>query len=166
MIRSVILMSHSVPWWRHHGQSIWRRECWRILRRWEWEQRPQDWSIRHSFIYWQIKYRKGDWFLAATFNRLSKPFLPNIVRHIWLPGGDAEASECVIHIVYGPSWGKTPSPPKKKFPHNKISPDEIYQWIHFLNVLIKTVRLPYHHLFGNWIWLLRPSGTMCGSCNK
>ena len=92
MIRSVILMSHSVPWWRHHGQSIWRRECWRILRRWEWEQRPQDWSIRHSFIYWQIKYRKGAWFLAATFNRLSKPFLPNIVRHIWLPGGDAKAS--------------------------------------------------------------------------
>ena len=33
-------------------------------------------------LYRQIKYRKGDWFLAATFNRLSKPFLPNIVRHI------------------------------------------------------------------------------------
>ena len=43
-------------------------------------------------LYWQIKYRKGAWFLAATFNRLSKPFLPNIVRHIWLPGGDAKAS--------------------------------------------------------------------------
>ena len=43
-------------------------------------------------LYWQIKYRKGDWFLAATFNRLSKPFLPNIFRHIWLPGGEAKAS--------------------------------------------------------------------------
>ena len=58
MIRSVTLMSHSVPWWRHHGQSIWRRECWRILRRWEWEQRPQDWSIRHSFILTNKIYKR------------------------------------------------------------------------------------------------------------
>ena len=33
--------------------------------------------------------------LLATFNQLSKLFLPEIVCHIWFHGGDAKASDYV-----------------------------------------------------------------------
>ena len=36
-----------------------------------------------------------------------------------------------------------------KYHFSHLSPSEIFQSIHFLNVLIKPVHLPYHNLLGN-----------------